>query len=136
MLRQAAEKIKTAGRENQICLLRGDGTNLPLGDETFAAVFISFTLELFDTPEIPAVLAEVKRVLQPGGRLAVVSLTREQAGFAVEIYEIFHDIWPALLDCRPIQACTALHEASFKIIAQTVNKMWGLPVEIVLAEKS
>ena len=76
MLRQAHERLAKAGMLHQVTLLEGDGARLPYRSACFSTVFLSFTLELFDTPEIPLVLAECRRVLMPGGRLGVVSMLK------------------------------------------------------------
>ena len=96
---------------------------------------MSFTLELFDTPEIPRVLAECKRVLRPGGRLAVVAISKEgKQGFLIRAFEWTHRHFPNLMDCRPIYVRRAIEEADFVIRNATIDHMW-VPVEIVLAEK-
>jgi ubiquinone/menaquinone biosynthesis C-methylase UbiE len=67
MLTQAASK----GLET----IRANATRLPFADDSFdAAMFVSM-LHHVDDPE--QALAEAKRVLRPGGRLAVMLFTRE-----------------------------------------------------------
>ncbi len=106
---------------------------MPYPDEYFDAIFISFTLELFDTPEIPILLKECQRVLKSGGRLGVVALEKQDS-LAVRIYEWFHAKMPTLVDCRPIYTADSLQETGFKISEKKTLKMWGLPVSIVIAK--
>lgn len=112
----------------------GDGQVLPFRAEVFDAVFMSFTLELFDTPDIPRVLAEVRRVLTPGGRLGAVSMSKEgEAGTLLRLYEWVHMRWPAYVDCRPIYLERALKDAGFGIHSKERASMLGLPGEIIVA---
>lgn len=78
MLQVAHNRLVKVGLEGRAHLLSGDGAALPYSDQSFDALFMSFTLELFDTPEIPCVLAECHRVLQPGGRLGVVAMEKSE----------------------------------------------------------
>ena len=134
MFQVAQEKIARAGLSSRVELHLGDAASLPFEDDFFDAIFISFTLELFDTPEIPLVLGECKRVLREDGRLGVVAMAKGD-GLAVRLYERGHDRWPSLLDCRPIPASKFAAEAGFQKVETTVKSMWGLPVEIVIARK-
>ena len=95
---------------------------------------MSFLLELFDTPEIELVLDQCRRVLRSSGRVVNVSLLKTvDPGFAERIYEWSHARMPVLIDCRPIDAQSALLSAGFKILGRKISKMWGLPVEVVSA---
>lgn len=117
--------------ERIVLMIRGDGILLPFASESFEAVFLSFTLELFSDDEIPVVLEECHRVLKSEGRLGVVSLAKRDV-LACHMYEWGHERWPVLLDCRPIELRKNLKAEGFRIQAAKVQTMWGLPVEIVL----
>lgn len=132
---RAQERLRKEHLIGRVELICGDATSLPYPDGCMDAVFMSFTLELFDTPDIPRVLAECKRVLRAGGRIGVVGITKEgKEGFAVEAYEWTHQHFPNLLDCRPIFVRRALEHSGFSIRDATIENMW-VPVEIVIAEK-
>jgi ubiquinone/menaquinone biosynthesis C-methylase UbiE len=141
MLREARRKLaRPLVAPGDTRLACADAVHLPLPSSRVDVVFFSFTLELFDTPEIPLVLAEAQRVLRPGGRLGVAALSRE-AGSAqrpdlpVRIYEWFHTHFESLADCRPIYAARSLQAAGFELRACRSAPMWGLPVEVIVGEK-
>lgn len=135
MRKRARERLEKEHVLDRVELSCGDATHLAYADVSMDAVFMSFTLELFDSPEIPKLLAECKRVLRIGGRIGVVAITKEgKQGFAVEAYEWTHQHFPNLLDCRPIFVRRELEYAGFMIRDATITKMW-VPVEIVVAKK-
>lgn len=136
MLKVALRKLERAKIETQVMLECGDGAELPYDDNEFSAIFMSFTLELFDTPEIPQVLQGCYRVLSARGRLVVVAMVnRGKDNLAVRLYKWAHQKLPAYVDCRPIPLQPALNDAGFKLEEISEHSMWGLPVEIVLARK-
>jgi demethylmenaquinone methyltransferase/2-methoxy-6-polyprenyl-1,4-benzoquinol methylase len=135
MLSMARDLLGKKNLADRVELQCGDAAHLPYADGSLDGVFTSFTLELFDTPEIPEVLAEVLRVLKPGGRLAVVALSKEgKRSLTRKVYEWTHKHFPNLMDCRPIYVRRAVEEAGFDVETADIDHMW-VPVEIVLATR-
>jgi ubiquinone/menaquinone biosynthesis C-methylase UbiE len=136
MLKIARENLEKEGLADRVELICEDAGELPYDAETLDAIFMSFTLELFDTPEIPEVLAECKRVLRPGGRIVVAGVSKEgEGGVILQVFEWTHKHFPNLMDCRPIFVRKALKAAGFRIESVENRTMW-IPVEIALAFKT
>jgi ubiquinone/menaquinone biosynthesis C-methylase UbiE len=136
MVEATFSKVKDEGIAERVSLICEDAIKLPFESSFFNAIFMSFTLELFDTPEIPIVLRECQRVLQKDGRICVVSLSKVvKPGFFIRFYEYIHKKFPKYVDCRPIYCREIIEKNGFCIVDVLVKPMMGLPVEIVLAKK-
>ena len=132
MLEHARQLLKEKNVAERVELFCGDAAQLPFAPESLDGIFTNFTLELFDTPEMPGVLANWKQALKPGGRLQVVSISKEgPPSLMGKAFEWTHQHFPNLMDCRPIFAGRALEAAGFTIADQKIASMWA-PVEIAL----
>jgi ubiquinone/menaquinone biosynthesis C-methylase UbiE len=126
----------TALGHDGIVLHRGSAVHLPYATASLDAVFSAFTLDLIDTPDIPLVLGEMRRVLKPGGRVGLVSMSKACEGnVVVKVYERFHRWLPKLIDCRPIYLQSAVESAGLHCKVHQTRSMWGIPVEVVIAGK-
>jgi demethylmenaquinone methyltransferase/2-methoxy-6-polyprenyl-1,4-benzoquinol methylase len=70
MLRLALAKTRDASLDGRIRLVRGDATSIPLADRSCDAATIAFGIRNVAEPQ--RALAELARVLKPGGRLAIL----------------------------------------------------------------
>lgn len=133
----AQKKLRDRKLETDVELTVGDARELPYDQATFDAAFMSFTLELFSDEDIPRVLAEVRRVLKPGGRFGDVSMAAvpdgEHESLLERVYVWMHRHFPHIVDCRPIDVEKVLQAAGFEIASQERLEIWTMPVSIVVA---
>jgi demethylmenaquinone methyltransferase/2-methoxy-6-polyprenyl-1,4-benzoquinol methylase len=70
MLKLGLVKVRGAALDKRIRLVRGDAARIPVGDATCDAATIGFGIRNVAAPE--RALAEIARIVKPGGRLAIL----------------------------------------------------------------
>jgi ubiquinone/menaquinone biosynthesis C-methylase UbiE len=138
MLDRARTRVDHTNPPGRVALVRGDARSLPIPEGTADAVFIEDTLELFAAGERTALLSEIRRVLNPDGRLVVVTMERENAESDpfVRAYDWAFEHVPGYerFGCRPIYARRALESNGFAVAHRERHRrahVW--PVEVLLA---
>lgn len=107
-------------------------------DASFDRFLSTYVLDLLSLEDIAALLAEAHRVLEPGGRLGLVGLTRGERGFARAtswIWERIHRLRPSLVGgCRPIDIRRLLPRKDWNVRHRGVVAPFTITSEIVIAE--
>jgi len=86
MLRQGQEKLNRQG-QGGIFPIAGDALALPFLPATFDALTIAFGVR--NLPDRPAALMEMRRVLKPGGMLAILEFIPPERGWLQKAYELY-----------------------------------------------
>jgi demethylmenaquinone methyltransferase/2-methoxy-6-polyprenyl-1,4-benzoquinol methylase len=95
MLSVGQKKLDKAGLNGRVRLYEGDVLHLPFGDRTFDAVTIAFGLR--NLPDYSRGVAEMSRVLKPGGRLLILDFSPPQRGLRLKAYRLYlHNVLPVV----------------------------------------
>ena len=114
MLRAARRKL-AARAERGVALLAADALGLPFADGTFACVTSAFLLR--NLADLPAGLAEMRRVTAPGGLVAALEITRPGVpGWDVVFGLYFNRLVPL------IGAAVARDRAAYTYLPQSVER--------------
>ncbi len=87
MLEIGRKKMKANGHEAVIELRTGDSENLPFEENKFDAVIVAFGVRNFENLEKG--LAEMLRVMKPGGRAVVVEFSKPRAFPMKQLYSFY-----------------------------------------------
>lgn len=136
MLNLARERLSTfTGRVDLIESL--GPIQFPLDDNSVDRVVSTYVLDLLSTWDIHRFLDEARRVLVPGGKLALISLT---PGFNLRT-RILISIWcglywlrPSLVGgCRPIRLAPSLDDSHWRIDYNQKVVRYCVPTEVLVA---
>ena len=85
----SARMLESArGKSGEIEWVQGDALELPFGNATFDAATVGFGARNLD--DLERGLAELRRVVRPGGRLAILEITRPR-GLLAPFYRLWFD---------------------------------------------
>lgn len=90
MLELGRQKIEKEGLGNIIQLRTGDSTAINCSENTFDAVMVAFGVRNFENLENG--LAEMLRVLKPGGRLIVLEFSKPRTWAVKSFYNLYMSI--------------------------------------------
>ncbi|MGJ3234299.1 bifunctional demethylmenaquinone methyltransferase/2-methoxy-6-polyprenyl-1,4-benzoquinol methylase UbiE [Marivirga sp.] len=95
MLNVGREKLKKRKLDDRITLSSGDSENLPFEDNKFDAIIVAFGVRNFENLEKG--LAEMFRVLSPGGKVVVLEFSKPKSFPFKQLYNFyFKNILPTL----------------------------------------
>ncbi len=92
MLRVARDRIINRGLAGNIDIVRLNGEELSFADNSFDCVCIAFGLR--NVTDQPKALADMRRVLKPGGRALVLEFSRVRHPLLGRAYDAWSKLWP------------------------------------------
>ncbi|MSP22274.1 MAG: class I SAM-dependent methyltransferase [Dehalococcoidia bacterium] len=130
MQARASEKARRLDRGFGIDFMEGSAAALPFDDASFDAVFCTIVLHYLPSDVQTAAVAEMRRVLRPGGRAIVADLDTKSRGAAMSLVGLLHGLGTSVESSPLDEAVTRLQDADFKVVTthQTRSRAIGCAV--------
>ncbi len=138
MVALARTRLARFGDRARVVVTDGE-PRLPLVDGSAEGFVTNYVLDLLPYAEIDAVLAEAHRVLAPGGRLCVTGLTAGSGPLSRLVSGLWRGVQrlsPRLVGgCRPVRVVDHLDLAAWRPLHTKTVVAWGVPSEVLVAER-
>ena len=123
--KKRASRTQVAGYHLQV----GDAYDLPFDDDSFDVLVNNYMFDLLPEADFPAVLEEFRRVLRPGGRLAMVNMTHGTRWYH-GVWSLLYRLDPALLGgCRSVALLPFVQAAGFRDTRREHMSQFTFPSE-------
>ncbi len=131
-------RLDKYGNRAQVRLTDGS-LKLPLPDLQFDRFISTYVLDLLPSEEIELVMEEAHRVLEPEGRLCLISLTYGNTLASQLVVWLWRQIFgfrPRLVGgCRPVKLLDFISEKMWQVVHHNSVVTFGIPSEVVVACK-
>jgi demethylmenaquinone methyltransferase/2-methoxy-6-polyprenyl-1,4-benzoquinol methylase len=124
MLRVGLDKVRSQRLGARVQLVRGDATRVPVADGTVDAVTVAFGIRNVD--DTRAACREIRRVLKPGGRLAILEFAIPTQAIIRPLY-----LWYFQRVLPLIGRVVSRHEAAYGYLPASVGA-FSTPDEFVI----
>jgi len=114
MLGEGRRRLLDQGLVANVQLIQANAQQLPFADGSFDCVTIGFGLR--NVTDKPAAIAEMQRVLKPGGRLLILEFSRPALAFLRPIYD-----WYSFKVLPRLGAAVAGDEDSYRYLAESIR---------------
>jgi len=114
MLRVGLAKVRKAEAGDQIALIRGDATQLPIADRSVDVAAIAFGIRNVQQPDLAC--RELARVVRSGGRLAILEFGLPRVAPIREIY-----LWYSNRVLPAIGKLVSRHASAYDYLPESVS---------------
>ncbi len=136
MVKLAETRVAPFGKRANIVLTDGS-ICFPVANRSVDRVVAIYVFDLLSETDIQRAISESARILSPGGKLCLVSLTSG----VTYISKIISSVWsliyrmhaPLVGGCRPIHPGRYLEQHDWSIDYRTVITSWGIPSEVSIS---
>ncbi len=139
MVAIATERLRPWSERAEAKVIDGSRT-IPEPPDSADRFVANYVLDLLSEEQAAAVISEAGRVLVPGGKLCLVSLThgeRWSTGLVSRAWQRVWSRWPAIVGgCRPIQLAPQLSPEDWATDHRSVVSAWGLSSEVLVASSA
>lgn len=115
MLQIGRNKIEKLGLQNSIELLNGDCETINFDDGSFDAVTVAFGVRNFENLEKG--LAEINRVLKPGGKLVVLEFSKPKNTVIKTMYNLYMKFI-----CSKVGKLLSKNRTAYKYLDESIKK--------------
>lgn len=137
MIGLAKRRIEAYGERAQVVLSDG-AVRFPLPDHSVDRVVSSYVLDLLSEADIGRFFSEAHRVMMPGGKVCIASLTRGVGPLSRIVSSLWMSVFrlsPAIVGgCRPIDVDAFVNPHEWQVVHRRVVTPFGVSSEVLVLE--
>ena len=134
----ANERLARFADRAEVRLTDGE-PRAPIGEASVDRFLSTYVLDLLAPEDIAAVVAEARRVLEPGGLLGVTGLTHGTtvlSRLVSDLWGLVHALRPRIVGgCRPSKVLDHVDPGAWELRRRSVIVAVGIPSEVVVLRR-